>query len=62
MKNRWISGLLYALTGSVMMFIVSFILGGEPYWNNIIGFLIGGFIYGAFIRPVMERKMKPKSK
>ncbi len=41
-----------------MMFIVSFILGGEPYWINIIGFGTGGFIYGVFIHPMMERKMK----
>ncbi|WP_339183157.1 hypothetical protein [Oceanobacillus sp. FSL W7-1293] len=60
MKNRWVSGLLYALTGSVIMLMVSILLGGEPYWNGIIGFLRGGFTYGAFFRPVMEKKMKSK--
>jgi len=61
-KNRWVSGLLYALTGSVIMLIVSIILGGEPYWHGIIGFLLVGFTYGAFLRPVMEKKMKSKAK
>ncbi|GGP14719.1 hypothetical protein [Oceanobacillus neutriphilus] len=60
MEKRWKTGLLFALTGSVMMFIVSFILGGELYWINIIGFGTGGFVYGVFIHPIMERKMKSK--
>ncbi|WP_080875306.1 hypothetical protein [Oceanobacillus timonensis] len=60
MKKRWKDGLLFAFISSVTMFVLSLVLGGEPYWNGVIGFLIAGFISGAYILPEIGRKRKSK--
>lgn len=62
MERRWKDGFGYAFTGSIMMLIVSLILGGEPYWRGMIGFFLGGITFGVFIRPYMNKKFQEKGK
>ncbi|WP_440896973.1 hypothetical protein ACS127_02900 [Amphibacillus sp. Q70] len=62
MKKRWKNGFGYAFTGSVSMFIVSLILGSEPYWIGIIGFFLGGLTFGILIRPYLDKKYQEKNK
>ncbi|MBM0066749.1 hypothetical protein [Alkalicoccobacillus gibsonii] len=56
MSRRLKRALQYSLMFAVMMTIVGFVLGGEFYWQGVIGSTLGGFISGYFIYPYFERK------
>ncbi|AIC96053.1 MULTISPECIES: hypothetical protein [Shouchella] len=64
MNTRLKDGLLFSFVYATMMLIMSLVLReGNPDWLSTLGFAIGGFLYGFFIRPYMikwEEKKKLK--
>ncbi|WP_265182269.1 hypothetical protein [Geomicrobium sp. JCM 19055] len=40
------------------MLLISLILGGEAYWQGVVGFIIGGFIFGSAMWPLFIKKLQ----
>ncbi|MBM7840842.1 drug/metabolite transporter (DMT)-like permease [Alkalihalobacillus xiaoxiensis] len=61
MSNRLKAGLQLAFLHAFIMFIVSWLLGGEPNWTYVSGFAVGGFIGGYFVQPFFEKRRKKRA-
>lgn len=51
MSRRFKKALQFSLISALMMTLVGYVLGGEFYWQGVIGFALGGFFGGYFIFP-----------
>ncbi|MEK4563794.1 hypothetical protein MKX54_03785 [Alkalihalobacillus sp. FSL R5-0424] len=51
MSRRLKRAFFISLSSAAIMTLIGFILGGEFYWQGVVGFALGGFFGGYYIFP-----------